>query len=62
MQRTYDLFEIMSDGSPRWKGTISGYDAAIIALKKLSTETENEVRAMHLATHSVVATLNTGER
>jgi hypothetical protein len=61
MQRSYDLFEIMPDGSPLWKGTILGYEAAIIALKKLSTETKNEVRAMHLATNSVVEMLNTNE-
>lgn len=58
MDRTYDLFEKMEDGSLIWRGTVPGLDAAIAELKKLASETPNELHLMYLATQSVVAKVN----
>jgi hypothetical protein len=58
MDRSYDLFEKMEDGSLIWRGAVPGLDAAIAELKKLASETPNELHLMYLATHSVVAKMN----
>ena len=58
VERQYDLFEILSDGSPMWRATIPGHQAAIEKLRELSTQTENELRMMHLATNTLIAVMN----
>jgi hypothetical protein len=58
MERCYDIFEKMPDGSMVWRGVVTGYENAIAALKELATETSNELHLLHLSTHSVVATIN----
>jgi hypothetical protein len=58
VQREYDLFEKMPDGSLVWRKAVSGHENAIRALIELAAETENEVCVMHLPTQSIVATLN----
>jgi hypothetical protein len=60
VEDTFDVFEKLRDGSLIWRCSVSGQEEAIVALKKLATETSNEVRAMHLATKTVIATLNSG--
>ncbi|MGC2764315.1 MAG: hypothetical protein WB607_02320 [Candidatus Acidiferrum sp.] len=57
MEREYDLFQFCPDGSPLWCQSISGYENAIRKLQELASETENEVRAMHLPSQSVVAAI-----
>jgi hypothetical protein len=58
VNRNYDLFEMLPDGSPRWKGSVSGYDDAIRMLHKLSERTANKVHLMYLPTKTIIATLN----
>jgi hypothetical protein len=58
VDRDYDLFEIMPDGTPLWRQAVTGHDNAISALKELASKTKNEVRIMHLPTSSVIATVN----
>ena len=58
MERSYDLFEKMEDGSLIWRGAVCGLDAGIAELKKLASETPNELHLMYLATQSVVAKMN----
>jgi hypothetical protein len=59
MDRQYDLFEVLPDGAPIWRGSASGHDAAILKLRKLAAQTGNEVRVMHLPTKAVIAVINT---
>ena len=58
MDRHYDLFEILPDGSPIWKCAISGHDNAVEQLRRLAQQTNNEVRIMHLSSNTVIAVLN----
>lgn len=58
MERQYDLFEILPDGSPVWRATISGHENAILKLKELAAQTANEVRVMHLPSNSIIAAMN----
>jgi hypothetical protein len=58
VDRGYDLFEILSDGSPIWRGAIRGRDDAILKLQELAKQTRNEVRAMHVPTRMTIAVLN----
>ena len=58
MDRNYDLFEILPDGSPIWRCTVAGYETAVQQLRELARQTENEVRIMHLSSNTVIAVLN----
>jgi len=57
MDRTYDLFEVVG-GDVMWRSAIVGHENAIRALQQLAKRTTNEVRLMHLASHSLVASTN----
>jgi hypothetical protein len=61
VDRKDDLFEKVEDGSLIWRGAASGLEAAVVELKKLASETPNEVKVMYLATQAVVATMNSHE-
>ena len=60
--RDYDLFEVMPDGSPVWRGTASGRRNAVRKLAQLASETRNEVRAIHLLTKALIAEMNVPQR
>jgi hypothetical protein len=61
MERDYDLFEIMPDGTPLWREAVKGHENAIKRLQDLSTQTENEIRLMHLPTNALIAQKNVRE-
>jgi hypothetical protein len=61
VNRDYDLFEILPDGSPIWKELVSGLAEAIRKLEELGKETKNEMRLMHVPTNTIIATVNTRE-
>jgi len=61
MDRDYDLFEILPDGTPMWREAVTGHENAIRKLHELSARTTNEVRVMHLATNSLIASKNVRE-
>jgi hypothetical protein len=61
VDRQYDLFEILPDGSPVWRVTITGHQSAIEKLQELAKQTANEVRAMHLPTKTLIAAMNARE-
>jgi hypothetical protein len=61
VNRDYDLFEILPDGSPIWKELVSGLTEAIRKLEELGKQTKNEVRLMHVPTNTIIATVNTPE-
>jgi hypothetical protein len=58
VERSYDIFEKLEDGALIWHCAVSGLDPAIVELKKLASQTPNEVHIRFLATQSVVATMN----
>jgi hypothetical protein len=58
VDRNYDLFEILPDGSPLWKCAVTGHENAVRQLRELASHTDNEVRIMHLASNTVIAVLN----
>src|SRR5690348_17931122 len=61
MERTYDIFEILADGSPMWRQSVSGHEPALARMRELAAESPNEFRMMHLATNSVAAILPPNE-
>ena len=58
MDRQYDIFEILPDGSPLWKVTVVGHEKAVSTLQQLAAQTENEVRLMQIPTKSLIASMN----
>lgn len=58
MDRTYDIFEKLQDGTMLWKASVVGHDAAIVELKARALRGTNEFRLMHMATNTVVAVMN----
>ncbi len=58
MERDYDLFEILPNGDPIWRETVSGLENAVGRLKDLSKQTKNEVRVMHVLSKTLIASLN----
>jgi len=58
MDRDYDLFEILPDGTPMWREAVTGHENAIKRLHELSARTANEVRVMHLPTDTLIAQKN----
>ena len=62
MERSYDIFEVMPDGTLVWRTTVVGHEQAIIALKNLAAQTKNEVLLMHLETRTTIAVMNAPAR
>ena len=58
MDRNYDLFEILPDGSPIWKCAVAGHENAVQQLRELARHTTNELRIVHLSTNTIIAVLN----
>jgi hypothetical protein len=58
VDRNYDLFEIVPDGSPIWKCAVAGHENAVQQLRELAKHTSNELRIMHLASNTIIAILN----
>ena len=58
MDREYEVFELLPDGSPMWRTHVSGLHAGRIVLERLASTTENECYLYHLATKEVVARMN----
>jgi hypothetical protein len=55
MERTYDIFEKVSDGSLLWRTTIEGHEAAISKLRELAANTANELQVLHLPSKTLIA-------
>jgi hypothetical protein len=58
MDRDYDLFEVLPDGSVIWKEAVAGHENAIRQLVELSKQTSNEVRVMHVLSNTLIASTN----
>jgi hypothetical protein len=58
LEREYEIFEQLPDGSPVWRGHASGLASVRMKLQELARTTPNECFAMYLPTKEVVARLN----
>jgi len=58
LERQYDLFEILPDDTPTWRGVAHGHDNAIRQLRELAKQTTNEVRVMDMASKAIIVTMN----
>jgi len=60
MDRVYDIFECLLDGSRMWRGRVTGMDDANAKLHELADASENEFHVMHTPTKEIVARSNLG--
>lgn len=58
MDRTYDIFEKMPDGTLIWRAVVQGHEEGVVRLKALAAKTENELHMMHVPTKAVIARIN----
>ena len=61
MDREYDLFEHMLDGSLQWRGFEKGLEDARQRLRILHLETGNDCFAIDISTNEVVASTQWGK-
>jgi hypothetical protein len=60
MEREYDVFGRLPNGSPMWRGHASGLHDVRQQLQPIARETKNECFAMYIPTKEIVARLNIG--
>jgi hypothetical protein len=58
MNREYDVFEEMPDGSILWRAVAQGLESALAKLKELGSISPNEHFAMHTPTKTVIGRVN----
>ena len=58
MDRSYDVFQVLSDGTLLWRETVVGHSAAIKRLEQLALLEPYEFRLLHLPDKSVIARMN----
>ena len=58
MYRTYEIFEVLPDGTPKRFNVVSGLEFARLALQELARRTNNECFAADAKTHQLVMQMN----
>jgi hypothetical protein len=58
MNRVYDAFEVLPDGTLIWKATIEGREDAVKKLKQVAKDSPNEFRLMHIPSKTMIAAIN----
>jgi hypothetical protein len=58
VNREYDIFEKLPDGSVRWRAFVSGLDDAKAKLSELGRVSANEHFAIHTPSKEIVARVN----
>jgi hypothetical protein len=48
MNRVYDAFEVLPDGTLMWKATVTGHEDAVKKLEQLAKDNPNEFRLMRI--------------
>ena len=61
MNRDYDLFEKLPDGSELWRRHVCGLLDAQRELVEMSKTTRNDCFAMHLKTKEIIARAHAGQ-
>ncbi|MGB8523121.1 MAG: hypothetical protein WCD43_09155 [Candidatus Acidiferrales bacterium] len=58
LNREYDIFERLPDGTDLWKDYVQGLEQARRRLQELATQSENELYAIHTPTKEIAARVN----
>ena len=58
MDRDYDLFQVLADGSLVWRETVAGREAAIKKLEQLAQLESCEFQLLQLPEKTIIATMN----
>ena len=58
MDRIYDLFQVLPDGTLLWRETVTGHGAAMDKLEQLAILESCEFRLLHLPEKTVIARVN----
>jgi len=59
MERIYDIFEKMSDGTWVWRAVIAGREPALRKLQEMARRSTSEFQLKHIATDTIIAVANT---
>jgi hypothetical protein len=54
LEREYNIFECLPDGSVQWRGTVVGLQNARTKLEEIARDSQNDHFAMHLPTRNIV--------
>ena len=58
MNRVYEIFEVLPNGSPQKVNVVWGLEFARLKLRELASQTRNECFATDHETHQIVAQMN----
>ena len=58
MDRDYDLFQVLADGTLLWRETVAGHEGAMAKLEQLALLESCEFRLLHLPDNTLIATMN----
>ena len=61
LNRAYDIFERLPDGTDLWKGYVHGLEIAHRKLQELAAQSKNEFYAIHSPTKEIAARVNVGQ-
>jgi hypothetical protein len=57
MNREYDAFEVLPDGTLIWRATVKGREDAAEKLQQVAKDSPNEFLLMHVPTKTVIAAI-----
>ncbi len=58
MDRQYDIFQVLADGTLLWREMVAGHGAAMDRLQQLALLESSEFQLLHLPDKTVIATTN----
>jgi hypothetical protein len=58
MDTDYDLFEVLSDGSVKWRSCVRDKQRALVMLKVVGSRTFNQCFAINLVTQEIIGRVN----
>jgi hypothetical protein len=61
LNREYDIFERLPDGTDLWKDYVQGLEQARLKLQELAAQSKNEHYAIHTPTKEIAARVNIHE-
>ena len=61
MDRQYDIFQVLADGTLLWRDTVAGHRAAMDKLEQLALLEACEFQLLHLPDKTVIAKANSAK-
>jgi hypothetical protein len=61
VERTFDVFEKLEDGTLIWKASAEGRDEGVRKLHEVAASSANEFRLIHVPTKALIAITNIPE-